>query len=180
MMQLTCMQTRRCFEDYYKDPDMLSKVNKADNAGTMEAIEEHLRLHHVVVRAPLAYIIRRTIIVQTYGNYSRYVTPDDDMIARMLCLLPNKNKLLMEQGASSVNEHTAEYKIDIRTVYNILNQICEDTDLYSYVNQHKSKRNGRGASYAIHSRWLSTNHVNSTASEAEAAFQTSMYVLGRA
>ena len=49
----------------------------------------------------------------------------------------------------------------------ILDQICKDTDLYPYVKQHKSKRDGRGAFYAIHSRWLGSNHVNATASEAE-------------
>ena len=56
-------------------------------------------------------------------------------------------------------------------VYDILNQIYKDTDLYPYVKQHKSKRDGRGAFYAIYSRWLVLNHVNVTASEAEMALQ---------
>ena len=60
-------------------------------------------------------------------------------------------------------------------VYDILDQICKDTDLYPYIKQHKSKREGIGAFYAIHSRWLGPNHVNATASEAEMALQMSMY-----
>ena len=60
-----------------------------------------------------------------------------------------------------------EYKIDNRTVYDILHQISKDTDMYPYVKQHKSKRDSRGAFYAIRSRWLDMNHVNATASEAE-------------
>ena len=62
----------------------------------------------------------------------------------------------------------ADYKIDNKTVYDILDQICKDTDLYPYVKKHKSKRDGRGAFYALHSRWLGPNHVKAKASEDEA------------
>ena len=62
-----------------------------------------------------------------------------------------------------------EYDVDNRTVYDILDQICKNTDPYPYVKQHKFKRDGRGACYAIHSRWLGSNHVNATASKAEIA-----------
>ena len=53
--------------------------------------------------------------------------------------------------------------------------MCKDTDLYPNVKQHKSKRDGKGAFYAIESRWLGLNHVNMTASEAEVALQMSTY-----
>ena len=102
-----------------------------------------------------------------------YATPDNEIIARMLHLPLNKNKLLLESGAHKVQYLTAEYVIDNRMVYDFLDQICKDTDLYSYIKQHKSKRDGRGAFYAIHSRWLGPNHVNMTASEAEMALQMS-------
>ena len=68
---------------------MLPKVNKADIAGKMESIQEYLRSCHAVIRAPLAYVIRKTITVQVYGDYVKYVTLDDKMIARMLHLPPN-------------------------------------------------------------------------------------------
>ena len=71
--------------------------------------------------------------------------------------------------------HTPEYEIDNRTVYDVLDQIFKDTDLYPYVKQHKSERDDRGAFFAIHSRWLGLNHVNATASEAEMALQLSTY-----
>ena len=51
-----------------------------------------------------------------------YKTPDDEMIARMLHLPPDKSKL-------SAQVHTSEYEIDNWTVYDVLDQICEDTDL---------------------------------------------------
>ena len=51
----------------------------------------------------------------------------------MLHLLPDKNKLHNEQNALSVKEHTAEYKKDNRSVYDIPDQICKDIDLYPYV-----------------------------------------------
>ena len=79
---------------------MLSKVNKADMLGTMEEIEEYLRSCHGVMRAPLTYIIRKIIIVQTYGDYLRYVTHNDEMITRMLHLPLDKNKLLLEHDVS--------------------------------------------------------------------------------
>ena len=60
-------------------------------------------------------------------------------------------------------------------VYDVLDQICKDTDLYPYVKQHKSKRDVREAFYAIHSRWLGPNHVNMIASETEMALQMSRY-----
>ena len=72
-------------------------------------------------------------------------------------------------------DHTTEYIISNRMVYDILRQICKDTDLYPYIKQHKSARDSRGAFYAIHSRWLGPKHVNMTASEAEMALQMSTY-----
>ena len=62
----------------------------------MESIKEYLRLLHGVIKAPLAYFIRKTILVQTNGDYPMYATPDDEMIARMLHVPPDKNKLLQE------------------------------------------------------------------------------------
>ena len=59
----------------YKDPDMLFKVNKAHKAGMIESIEEYLRSHHGVVRAPLAYVISKSITVQTCHDYPKYATP---------------------------------------------------------------------------------------------------------
>ena len=109
---------------------MLPKVNKADMAGTMESIREYLRSCHDFVRVPLAYVIRKIIIVQNYDGYPKYATFDDKMIARMLHLTPDKNRLHDEQSAQSVKEHTAEYEINNRPVYDILDQICKDTDLY--------------------------------------------------
>ena len=123
--------------------------------GMMETIEEYLRLHHGVIRAPLAYVIRKTMIVQTFGDYSEYATTDGKRIARILQLPQDKNKLL-------------EYEIDKRTLYDILDQICKGTNFYSYVKQHKSKRDRRGEIYAINSRWLDLSHVNVREYEAEA------------
>ena len=64
-------------------------------AGTMESIEDYLRSHHGVIKAPLVYVIRKTITVPTYGDYPTYVIPDYEMIARMLHLPLDKNKLLL-------------------------------------------------------------------------------------
>ena len=103
-----------------KDPDVLLKVNKADLAGMIESIKEYLRSQCGVVRVPLAFIIRKTITVQIYGDDLRYVAPDDKMTTRMLHLPPDKNRLHDEQSALSVKEHIAEYKIDNRSVYDIM------------------------------------------------------------
>ena len=87
------------FKDEYKDPDVLLKINKSAMAGMVESIEEYLRSCHCVIWVPLAYIIRKSITVQTYGEYPMYATPDNEMIARMLHLPPDKNKLLSEKDA---------------------------------------------------------------------------------
>ena len=92
-------------QDNYKVPDMLPKVNKADMPGMMAAIKEYLRSHCGVGRAPLACIIRKTIIVWTFNAYPRYATADDEMIPKMLHLPPYKKKLLWEYDTSSVKEH---------------------------------------------------------------------------
>ena len=126
MVHLLAGQSR--LENDYKDPDMLAMVNKAEMARMMEAIKEYLRSHHGVIRSPLAYIIRKTIIVQTYTDCQRYATPDNEMIIRMLQLSPDKNKLPLGHEANSVKEHTAEYKIKNRTAYKILDQIFDDTN----------------------------------------------------
>ena len=96
------LEGQKRLKDEENKTDMLSKFNKADMAGTMVFIEKYLRSCHGVVRAPLAYIIRKTITVQTHGDYPKYATPDDEMIARMLHLPPGKNRLHDEQSAQSV------------------------------------------------------------------------------
>ena len=60
----------------YKDPNLLPKINKSDMAGMMETIEEYLRACHGVIKAPLAYFIRKTITAQTNGDYPTYATSD--------------------------------------------------------------------------------------------------------
>ena len=86
-------------KDKCKDPDVLPKVNKANMAGMMESIKENLKSCHGVVREPLAYIIGKNIMVQTYGNYPKYETHDDEMAARMFYLTPYKNRLHCEQSS---------------------------------------------------------------------------------
>ena len=76
------MTGQKKLKDDYKDPDMLPKINKSDMAGMMEAIKKYIWSHPGVVRTPLAYIIRKIITVQTYGDYPIYATPDDEIIAR--------------------------------------------------------------------------------------------------
>ena len=55
-------------EDEYKDPDVLPRINEYSMAGTIEAIEEYLRSCFGVTRAPLAYVIRRNVIIETYSE----------------------------------------------------------------------------------------------------------------
>ena len=59
-VQLLAGQNR--LEDNYRDPNMVPKANKADMTGMMEVIDQYLRLH-CIMRAPLAYIIRKAITV---------------------------------------------------------------------------------------------------------------------
>ena len=108
---------------------MLPEVNKADMTQMMEAIEEYFRSCHDVVRAPLAYVIRKTIIFQTYGDYPKCMTPDNKMIVRMLHLSQDKSKLLLKHSISLIKENSVEYDVDNRTIYDILDQICKDTDV---------------------------------------------------
>ena len=131
-------------KDEYKDLDMLPKVKMVDVAGMIESSEEYLRSCHGIIRALLPYVIRKIITVQTYGDYPMHVTPDDKMITRMLHITPDKNRLHDKHSAPSVKECTAENEIDNRSVYDILDQICKDTDLHPYVKQHKSKRECKG------------------------------------
>ena len=67
--------------------------------------------------------------VQTHGDYPEYATPDDEMIAMMLQLPLDKNKLHNKKSAQSVKEHTAEYMIDNKSICGTLDQICKDTSV---------------------------------------------------
>ena len=138
----------------------------------MESIKGYLRGHHGDFKASLAYVTRKTITFQTYGDYPTYATPDDEMIARMLNLPPNKNKHLLEISADRVKDHTAEYIIGNRMVYvtSVRIQICIHTSTNTSPQEMEE-----GYFYAIHSRWLGPNHVNSTASKAEMTLQMSTY-----
>ena len=62
-------------KDKYKD----LKV-KSDMAGMMESIKENLRSCHGVMKAHLAYIVRKTIIVQTYGDYPLHLPPSKNKL----------------------------------------------------------------------------------------------------
>ena len=99
---------------------MLLKINKSAMAGMVESIEEYLRSCHCVIWVPLAYIIRKSITVQTYGEYPMYATPDNEMISRMLHLPPEKNELLPEKDVQRIQVHMTEYKIENRMVFDIL------------------------------------------------------------
>ena len=39
------------------------------------------------------------------------------------------------------------YEMDNRTIFDALDQICKDANLYPYVKQFKSKKNGREHSF---------------------------------
>ena len=54
-------------------------------------------------------------------------------------------------------------------VYELLGQICKDTDLYTYAKQSSPSKMVEG--HSILARLLGQNHTNSTASKAEAALQ---------
>ena len=60
------------------------------------------------------------MVIETYDIYLWYMTPHDKMIARMLYLSKEQNKLCKEEMASYKKEHTPAYKIDNRTIYDIL------------------------------------------------------------
>ena len=85
-MHLLADQKR--LKDEYKDSEVLPKVNTANMAGTIKVIEEYLRSCCGIIILPLAYVMRKTIIVQTYGDYPKYMTPCDEMINGMLHLPP--------------------------------------------------------------------------------------------
>ena len=94
--------------------------------------------HKIVSQITLCGVVRRSL-VQTYGDYTKYASPDDEMIARMVHLPLEQNKLQNEKSAHWVKEWTAEYKINNRSIHDILDQICKDTDLYPYVKQQSPR-----------------------------------------
>ena len=105
---LCLMAGQKKLEDKYKDPNVMPKINKPDMEGTMKTIKEYLRLCLGVIQAPFSHVIRKTIIVQTYGNYSTCETPDSEMIARMLQLPIEKNEALIKTNAQTVQVCMAE------------------------------------------------------------------------
>ena len=90
----------------------------------MEAIKDYLRSCCGVLRMPLAYVVRKTVLVEIHADYPKYVTFDNERVTRMLHLPLDKNKLHNKKSVESVKAHMAEYEIDNRSVYNILDQIC--------------------------------------------------------
>ena len=55
------MAGQKKFDVEYKDPHVITKIKKMDIEETMESIKEYLRSHCGVIRANLAYVIRKTI-----------------------------------------------------------------------------------------------------------------------
>ena len=54
-------------------------------------------------------------------------------------------QVVQEESVQSVQACMAEYQIDNRSVYDILDQISKDINLYPYVKQHKFNRDERVA-----------------------------------
>ena len=78
----------------------------------MEAIKEYLKSRCGVETPPLAYIIRKTVTVRTYGNYPWYATSDDKMMTRMFHITIEQNRHCTESMASCRKELTTLDKID--------------------------------------------------------------------
>ena len=57
-----------------------------DKPHALVIIGKYLRLYHGVIRASLAYAMRKTINVQTYCDFPKYVTSDDEMICQYVTL----------------------------------------------------------------------------------------------
>ena len=108
------MKGQKKLKDEYHDPNVLPKINKYLMAGLMVVIKEYLTSFYCGVREPLEYIIRKTITVQTYGHYSTFATPDNEMIARMLHL-PDVTELtaniIAELMYAQQNVNRNEYSI---------------------------------------------------------------------
>ena len=98
---------------------MMPKVIKAYMEGLIETVKEYCRSCHGVMRTPFVCTLH---------------------------LPPDKNKISLESQVCTIKEHTAENEIYNRTIYDILDQIYEDTDLYPYIKQ-----------------WIGPNNVNATA-----------------
>ena len=77
---------QRRLEDDSNDPYMLPEVNKVDIAELIKAVKENLRSNCGVVR------------ILNYGDYHMSVTAYYDVIARILHLTQDMNKLLLEQS----------------------------------------------------------------------------------
>ena len=98
---------REKLETKYKDPVALHMVNNA--TGMIETIKQYLRSCYGVEKTPLAHIVRnmvivrKMVIVQRYGNHLQYMTPNDKMIARMLHLPKDSNRICYE---SVIKNHT--------------------------------------------------------------------------
>ena len=103
------------YDDDYKDPFMLHRINKTDMPGMIKTIKEKLRSHQCVVKSSSSI------------NHQENHSPDNDMITRMSHLPPDENKLLLEHNIHSVKEHIEEYDVDNRTVY-------DRSDLQGYIS----------------------------------------------
>ena len=70
------------------------------------------------------------MINENCDDYHKYVIPQDKMITIMLKLTTDKIVHFLEENAQSVREQPAEFQIDKRSVYDNLDQIFKDTDMY--------------------------------------------------
>ena len=60
---------RICSRMTSKTQTCFPKINKSNTSGTMETIKKYVRSCCDVMRVPLAYIIRKIIVIGTYGIY---------------------------------------------------------------------------------------------------------------
>ena len=138
------LRSQQKLENECEEPDVLPKVNIANVMGMMVAIKEYLRSCHVVKIVPLALSSERTQSLRLIDTISWWQNDQHDV------KLPTEQIwLYREKETSSKKQHTTACKIDNRSIYGILDQICKDTDLYQHIKQNKSRWYHRGSLYAI-------------------------------
>jgi hypothetical protein len=155
---LANVRTMRPLKDHEKaheQPEEAPTLNEKDMVRTFDAIDSYLRSYLGEKKVPLAYVTREVaeVTAETDDPATNYATVEDEMISRS----PHVDPLGVVD---------ATYAADNRKVWEILANICRETNAWTWIKPQSCSKDGRAAYLALYNHYLGASNADNIQAKA--------------
>jgi len=127
-----------------------------------------------VTKRPLGYVVRKSFQVTPEEQDPRYGHEDSDyadFYDEITARAPIKYEVVTTNGSRSL-KHDPHFRIDNTRVWTLLSKTLEGTENATYIEQFKSKKDGREAFLHLHQQLLGRQAISAEANRAENTLAT--------